>query len=131
MAAGISDHVWELEEIANLARSYTGTMSLKNRWRIPDWLAKEVFERDSSCIYCGEAFDLADAKPGSRRSWEHIVNDAEIITPENIALCCRSCNSSKGAKRLSIWLDSPYCMRRGIKRDTVAAVVKNAFNTSN
>jgi 5-methylcytosine-specific restriction endonuclease McrA len=106
-------------------------MSPTNRWSIPDSLAKEVFERDRSCIYCGVPFDLADAKPGSRRSWEHIVNDAKIITPENIALCCRSCNSSKGAKLLSIWLDSPYCKRRGINSDSVAAVVKNAFNTSN
>jgi 5-methylcytosine-specific restriction endonuclease McrA len=106
-------------------------MSPRNRWNIPDCLAKEVTERDKSCIYCGVAFDVADAKLGSRRSWEHIVNDARIITPANIAVCCRSCNSSKGAKLLSIWLDSPYCKKRGISRDTVATVVKNAFNTSN
>jgi len=106
-------------------------MSPTNRWSIPESLAKEVIERDRSCIYCGAAFDLADAKLGSRPSWEHIVNDAQIITSENIALCCRSCNSSKGAKLLSIWLDSPYCKRRGITRDPVAAVVRNAFNTSN
>jgi hypothetical protein len=69
-------------------------------------------------------FGLADAKPGSHPSWEHIINDDGIITLENIARCCRSCNSSKGVKPLSIWLDSPYCKKRGINRDTVAAVVK-------
>ena len=98
-----------------------------NRWNIPDWLEKEVIERDRSCIYCGVVFGLADTRFGSRPSWEHIVNDARIITRENIALCCRSCNSSKGVKLLSIWLDSAYCKRRGINRDTVAVVVRNAL----
>lgn len=40
---------------------------------------------------------------GSRKTvatWEHIINDASIVTRENIALCCVACNSSKGTKRL-------------------------------
>ena len=102
-----------------------------NRWSIPDSLEKEVIDRDRACIYCGMAFGLADAKFGRRPSWEHIVNDASIITRENIALCCRSCNSSKGIKPLSTWLDSPYCKKRGINRDTVAAVVRNTLEISN
>jgi hypothetical protein len=102
-----------------------------NRWNIPDWLEKEVMERDKSCIYCGVVFGFADARFGSRPSWEHILNDAGIITRENIALCCRSCNSSKGVKVLSVWLDSPYCKKRGISRDNVAAIVRNALEISN
>lgn len=102
-----------------------------NRWKIPPDVEKKVLERDRQCIYCGLSFDLPDAKPGGGRSWEHIVNDVSFVTPENIALCCRSCNSSKGARLLSIWLDSAYCKRRGINRESVAAVVKNAFKASN
>ena len=98
-----------------------------NRWKIPDWLEQEVIERDRSCIYCGVAFGLSEARFGSRPSWEHIVNDAGIITRENIALCCRSCNSSKGVKQLAVWLDSPYCKKRKINGNTVAEVVKNAL----
>jgi hypothetical protein len=60
-------------------------------------------------------------------TWEHIVNDARIITRQNIALCCFSCNSSKGTKKLALWLDSDYCKKRGINRDTVADVVKEAL----
>ena len=98
-----------------------------NRGNIPDWLEQEVIERDRACIYCGVVFGLPEARFGSRPSWEHIVNDARIITRENIALCCRSCNSSKGVMPLAVWLDSPYCEKRKINRDTVAEVVKKAL----
>ena len=97
-----------------------------NRWNIPAWLEQEVLRRDLSCIYCGVVFGSGPGK-GSQPSWEHIINDAQIVTRENIALCCRSCNSSKGAKALSIWLDSKYCQQRGIKPESVSDVVKRAL----
>jgi hypothetical protein len=55
------------------------------------------------------------------------VNDASIVTPENIALCCRSCNASKGAKPLPVWLDGAYCQRKGVTIDSVALVVRQAL----
>jgi hypothetical protein len=97
-----------------------------NRWNIPDWLEKEVVARDKYCVYCGVLFGSMPGK-GSLASWEHIVNDARIITRESIALCCRSCNSSKGTKALVDWLRSEYCQRRGINRESVAEVVKHAL----
>ena len=60
-------------------------------------------------------------------TWEHIVNDARIITRENIARCCFSCNSSKGAKELKTWLELRYRNNKGITKDTVAPVVKQAL----
>lgn len=60
-------------------------------------------------------------------SWEHIVNDEHIITEQNIARCCMSCNASKGARPLEAWLGSPYCQRKGITPQTVAAVVQQAL----
>ena len=102
-----------------------------NRWNIPDALEQEILHRDRACVYCGVVFGLPDARFGSRPSWEHIVNDARIVTRENIALCCRSCNSSKGVKLLSLWLDSPHCRKRGISRETVAAVIRKALEISN
>ena len=104
-----------------------------NRWNIPDWLEKEVKERDKACVYCG--IQMIEQMPpgGSRKSvatWEHIINDASIITRENIARCCVSCNSSKGTKKPTDWLHSSYCKKRGINKDTVAEVVKNALKTT-
>ena len=101
-----------------------------NRWNIPEWLEKEVKARDTFCVYCG--VEIVDKMPsgGSRKSvatWEHIINDASIITRENIAKCCISCNSSKGTKNLSDWLESSYCKKKGINSNTVAPVVKNVL----
>lgn len=94
-----------------------------NRWRIPAWLESTVRERDKHCIYCRVEFFKENAH-GKRASWEHIVNDARIVTRENIALCCRACNSSKGQKDLVVWLESDYCKRLGISPETVAEPVK-------
>lgn len=94
-----------------------------NRWRIPAWLESEVRERDKRCVYCLVKF-VSEAPHAKRPSWEHIINDARIITAENIALCCRGCNSSKGQKDLVVWLASDYCKRLGITPSTVAEPVK-------
>jgi hypothetical protein len=101
-----------------------------NNWGIPDWLEKEVRERDKTCVYCGIQMIEKTPPRGSRKAvatWEHIVNDASIVSRENIARCCVACNSSKGTKKLSDWIQSSYCKKRGINKDTVAQVVKEAL----
>ena len=101
-----------------------------NRWNIPDWLEDEVRQRDRSCVYCGAVLIEVVPVGGSRKAaatWEHIINDSSNVTRENIARCCAACNSSKGTKKLSDWLQSSYCRRNGITRDTVAEVVKEAL----
>ena len=100
-----------------------------NRWHIPEWLEREVVERDRCCVYCGVAFVPA-VTGRARPSWEHIVNDAAIITRENIARCCVACNASKGTKDLTEWLTSRYCRTRGITAKSVAAVVRAALAAS-
>ena len=101
-----------------------------NRWGIPEWLEEEVKARDKTCVYCGVR--LIDQMPprGPRKAlatWEHIINDASIVTRENIARCCFACNSSKGTKKLSDWMNSNYCKKLGINKDTVAEIVKHAL----
>ena len=101
-----------------------------NRWGIPAWLEKEVKDRDKACIYCGIQMIEQMPTSGPRNAvatWEHIINDASIVTRENIARCCFACNSSKGTKKLSDWMKSNYCKKRGINKDTVAEIVKQAL----
>jgi hypothetical protein len=98
-----------------------------NSWNIPDWLEREVKERDKKCVYCGIEFGASMKTRKSMATWEHIINDARIINRENIARCCFSCNASKGTKNLSDWLESDYCRKRGITEQTVAEVVKRAL----
>jgi hypothetical protein len=95
-----------------------------NRWNIPDWLEDEVIGRDRCCIYCGVDFTAQSTGRRNMPSWEHIINDARIITRENIARCCVGCNASKGTKPLAEWLESPYCRTRGITAESVASVVR-------
>jgi hypothetical protein len=98
-----------------------------NRWKIPAWLERDVVQRDQGCIYCCTPFGGVTSPRRSRPSWEHIVNDARIVTRENIALCCIGCNASKGSKPLAVWLQSTYCKSRGITAESVAVVVRAAL----
>ena len=100
---------------------------MANNWSIPDWLEKEVRERDKTCVYCGVQFTSAKISKKSAASWEHIINDEKIITRGNIALCCCGCNASKGQKQVSIWLQSTYCKERGITHEAVAPIIKHAI----
>ena len=101
-----------------------------NRWGIPKLLEDEIKARDKNCVYCGIKL-LEVGIPGSSRktkaTWEHIINDASIVTRDNIARCCAACNSSKGTKTISNWIDSNYCKKRGINKSTVAPIVKKAL----
>src|SRR5262245_17248214 len=104
-----------------------------NRWSIPAWLEKEVRERDKACVYCG--IDMLETPPlqGPRKAvatWEHIINDARLICRENIARCCAACNSSKGSRVLSVWIESEYCQKHGITNDSVSEVVKAALKNA-
>lgn len=98
-----------------------------NRWNIPESLELEITNRDTRCVYCRVAFRASKQSRKSSATWEHIVNDARIVTRENIARCCFACNSSKGTKKLSEWLQSDYCKKRGITKRTVTKVVKLAL----
>ena len=99
---------------------------MANNWNVPPALESEIRNRDTKCVYCGVDFG-SDGTRKTSATWEHIVNDARIVTPENIALCCFSCNSSKGAKQLTDWLETDYCKNRGIDRNAVAQVVLEAL----
>jgi hypothetical protein len=103
---------------------------MSNRWGIPIDVEELVLSRDTNCVYCGIEFKV---NPKTRRwnpSWEHIINDIRINGPDNIALCCISCNASKGAKKIEDWFDSDYCIRNRINLNTVAQVVKEAIKNS-
>jgi len=97
---------------------------MANRWGIPKEVEEYVKKRDSNCVYCGIPFGNSLATQKSRPTWEHIINDIQINGTDNIALCCGSCNASKGAKTLEYWLCGKYCTTKGISKDNVAPIVK-------
>lgn len=97
---------------------------MANRWGIPKEVEEMALNRDISCVYCGINFTDSDPNRKRRKSWEHIINDIRLNNIENIALCCLSCNASKGNKKLENWLNSKYCLSKGININSVALVVK-------
>lgn len=102
-------------------------VDMANRWGIPQSVEAEVSKRDDRCVYCGKTFG---GERANMRSWEHIINDVTIATPDNIAHCCVGCNASKGAKHLKQWLDSPGAKRRGISEATLAPVILSALKSA-
>lgn len=98
-----------------------------NPYNISESVISEVNQRDTHCVYCGVEL-IAAVKYGESykqvASLDHIVNDLALVGSDNIALCCFSCNSSKGAKKLEDWLKSAYCVSKGINESTVAPVVQ-------
>ena len=93
-----------------------------NRWGIPIEIEKIVKARDKACVYCHCKFSKKERK--SIASWEHIINNIQITEPENIALCCIGCNSSKGSQSLIEWFNGKYCKEKNITPATVAEIVK-------
>jgi len=103
---------------------------MANKWGIPIEVENLVLSRDKACVYCGVTFTKNDNSRKTKQSWEHIVNDIRINGADNITLCCMSCNASKGAKLLEIWLESKYCKNKGITKETVASIVKEAIENT-
>jgi hypothetical protein len=69
-----------------------------NNWNIPDWLEKEVRERDQVCVNCGIEFTSAKDSKKTAASWEHIINDAKIITREKHCTLLLWVQRQQGAK---------------------------------
>ena len=97
---------------------------MPNRCGIPKHIEELVKARDTNCVYCGVSFLNTIYTHKTRPTWEHIINDIRINGSNNIALCCGSCNASKGSKLLKDWLKGRYCSAKGITENTVAFVVK-------
>jgi 5-methylcytosine-specific restriction endonuclease McrA len=98
---------------------------MANNWRVEDWLERKVRRRDKSCVYCRLKFGPTKRSRRNQATWEHIDNDdLRPSNEENIALCCGSCNASKGTKKLLEWFESAYCKKKNINRNTVAPVVQ-------
>lgn len=99
---------------------------MSNSWGIPDQLEKKIRERDKFCVYCHiKLKEYPDAKgtPSDKATFEHIDGD-KFASEDNIVMCCGSCNSSRGAKKLSEWFESPYCKENNINWETIDLIVK-------
>jgi hypothetical protein len=64
---------------------------------------------------------------GLRNDWctiEHLNYLPPWNNSATVVICCWSCNSSRGNKKLLDWFKTPYCQRNNINEKTVAEPVK-------
>lgn len=76
-------------------------------------LKMQIVSTEKRCEYCGSMEEL---------SWDHLIPISKKgpDTAENLVLCCRSCNSSKGNRGLYAWF--------GVKnKDTLPRVVAGKY----
>jgi hypothetical protein len=103
----------------------------KKNYGIPDRVLSELIARDKSCVYCQKTmiytYQARNCKDFA--TIEHLkfggpVYWSEGLREDGIVICCMSCNSSRGSKKLTDWFKSRYCIDRNINTDTVAESVK-------
>ncbi len=51
------------------------------------------------------------------------------LQEKDIVICCGSCNSSRGRKRLCDWFTTSYCIDQDINQKTVSEPVKAYLET--
>ena len=107
---------------------------------MPYGITKEEIEfikkRDTICVYCRKQFDF-DHNQKNHKAWDTIEHlnhreDWDSVgsyhkenkpVAEIIAICCATCNSSRGSKPLLKWFKTEYCIKNNINYKTVAKVV--------
>jgi len=85
-----------------------------------------------TCVYCHKEVKKpsSDVRRGDWATIEHLNYLPPWNNPKTVAICCGSCNSSRGVKKLKDWFKSPYCVERNINIKTVAEPVKKYLNAS-
>jgi len=96
----------------------------KNIFEIPEEILKRIRSRDEDCVYCQKPMIYPCDRTSYRDSAtiEHLNCDGPFywsdgLQPEDIVICCGSCNSSRGAKKLTEWFTTRYCIEKNINRE--------------
>ena len=99
---------------------------MKNRYGLPEDDVTLVRKRDRRCVYCRKKMSPPGPAiwQGDWATIEHLNHLPPWDNPETIAICCGSCNSSRGNKPLLKWFESRYCMEHDISLSTVAKPVR-------
>ena len=99
---------------------------MPNKYGIPEERLKKIRTRDKTCVYCHKVM-IDPSISGQRGDWatiEHLNHLPPWNNPDTVAICCGSCNSSRGKKKLLDWFEMPYCTEKNINSETVAEPVK-------
>ena len=104
---------------------------MTNKFGIPKKELQKIRTRDKKCVYCHIEmifpYDINNRKDSA--TIEHLNFDGPFywdkgLKAEDIVICCGSCNSSRGIKKLQDWFKIQYCIIRNINQNTVSNSVK-------
>ncbi len=97
-----------------------------NKYGLSEEKLNKIRKRDKNCVYCHKK--MSDPVLGKdRKNWATIEHLNHLPPWDNIsivAICCGSCNSSRGKKRLTDWFKSKYCIENNINYNTIAKPVR-------
>lgn len=99
----------------------------RNRYGLDEVELARIRVRDKTCVYCGKTM-LPTGSSGSRGDWatiEHLNHLPPWDNHRTVAICCWSCNASRGDRTHEEWFQSPYCRDRGITGQNVAEPVRD------
>ncbi len=97
-----------------------------NRYGLPEKDLDYIRARDGACVYCHKTM-IPSGSDGSQTDWatiEHLNHLPPWDNPETVAICCWSCNASRGNRLLRDWFTRDYCRARGISETTVASPIR-------
>jgi len=96
-------------------------------WGVPEKVLGKIWKRDKICIYCRKKmiYGPSVGTPRNKATIEHFSDNAKWDEKVDVGICCGSCNSSKGNKKLSAWFKTAYCLDKKINEKTVAKPVKD------
>lgn len=99
---------------------------MKNNYGLPKIELQKIFERDSVCVYCKKIMKSHNSN-NQRADW-FTIEHLNYVPPWNnfktVTICCWSCNSSRGNKKIREWFNTSYCINKNINEKTVATPVR-------
>ena len=112
-----------------------------NSFGIPPEIEDAIRARDKRCVYCRKRMTayphIRGAPTANAATIEHLAGlplyplryEQTGFDTGSIAICCGSCNSSRGGFPITDWFETAYCLERGINAHTVAPVVQRFIRT--
>lgn len=96
-------------------------------WGVPEKVLRKIVERDKVCVYCRKKmiYGSSIGTPKNKATIEHFSDDPDWYEEVDVGICCGSCNSSKGNKKLSHWFKTDYCVKNNIDEKKVSKPVKD------
>lgn len=117
---------------------YFNSHQMNNRHGIPKEVLSKIRERDVDCVYCHKKmiYPYEKENVADSATIEHFRENGPFywwdgMNKEDLAICCGSCNASRGKKPLMVWFEEEYCARKGISVETVAEPVGKYIQRNN